>query len=86
MKNIHSYQYYEDLFLNKSRLSSWIIKFKEKFLVRNNMIWDKYIKSKLYKSAIYKIGISRITKNLSWGEDISIFFLTFRLAIFSICS
>jgi glycosyltransferase involved in cell wall biosynthesis len=80
MKNIYSYQYKEDLFLNKSRLPTWIIKFKGKFLVHNNMIWDKCIKSKLYKSAIYKMGISRIIKNLSWAEDTSIVFLIFKLA------
>ena len=80
MKNIYSYQYKNELFLNKSRLSTWIIKFKGKFLVHNNMIWDKCIKSKIYKKAIYKMGIARITKKISWAEDTSIIFLIFKIA------
>ena len=53
MENIYTYQYKEDLFIKQPKLSSWMIKYKGKFLVHNNMIWDKCIKSKIYIINIY---------------------------------
>ena len=80
MKNLYTYQYEEDLFLKQPELSTWMIKFKGNFLVHNNMIWDKCIKSKLYKDALSSIGMDRISKFIIWGEDTSIVFIILSLA------
>jgi len=52
MKNIYTYQYPEELYLEQPELAIWMIKFRGKFLVHNNMIWDKCIKSSLYKKSV----------------------------------
>ena len=80
MKNLYSYQYKEDLYAKQPKLATWMIKYKGKFLVHNNMFWDKFIKSKLYKKAIYVIGYSRISQYIIWAEDITILFIIFKLA------
>ena len=77
MKHIYTYQYKEDLFIRQPKLSSWMIKYKGKFLVHNNMIWDKCIKSKIYKKALYLMGYLRIS---TWAEDTSVLFIIFKLA------
>ena len=51
-----------------------------KFLADNNVIYDKHIKSKLYKKAIYSMGYSRISQFTIWTEDASILFIIFNLA------
>ena len=38
MNNLYTYQYKEDLFIKKPKLSTWMIKYKGKFLVHDNMI------------------------------------------------
>ena len=80
MKNIFTFQYPEELFLEQPELGIWMIKFNEKFLVHNNMIWDKCIKTIIYKKAVNHIGIKRYSKYLSWAEDTSINFVIFNLA------
>ena len=80
MKNIYTYQYKEDLFIRQPKLSSWMIKYKGKFLVHNNMIWDKCIKSKIYKKALYLMGYLRISTFIVWAEDTSVLFIIFKLA------
>ena len=49
MKNIYTYQHPEELYLEQPELGAWMIKFKGNYLVHNNMIWDKCIKSSLNK-------------------------------------
>ena len=61
MKNIYTYLYNEDLFLTQPELSTWMITFKDKFLVHNNMIWDKCVKSQIYKKTINIIGKTKIS-------------------------
>ena len=80
MKHIYTYQYKEDLFIRQPKLSSWMIKYKGKFLVHNNMIWDKCIKSKIYKKALYFMGYLRISTFIVWAEDTSVLFIIFKLA------
>ena len=80
MKNIYTYQYKEDLFIKQPKLSSWMIKYKEKFLVHNIMILDKCIMSKIYKKALYLMGYLRISTFIVWAEDTSVLFIIFKLA------
>ena len=80
MKNIYTYQYPDELYLEQPELSTWMIKFKGKFLVHNNMIWDKCMKSSLYKKAVNILGYKRFSKFLIWAEDASMNFVIFNLA------
>ena len=80
MKNIYTYQYPDELYLEQPELGNWMIKFNGKFLVHNNMIWDKCIKTSIYKKAINHMGIQRYSQFLSWAEDTSINFIIFNLA------
>ena len=80
MKNIYTFQYPDELYLEQPELGLWMIKFNGKFLVHNNMIWDKCIKTSIYKKAINHLGIQRFSKFLSWAEDTSINFVIFNLA------
>ena len=81
MKNIYSYQYPDKLFIEQPKLRNWMIEFQGKYILHNNMIWDKCIKSSIYKSAVALMGLERYSKFLSWAEDTSINFI-----IFNICS
>ncbi len=80
MKNIYTYQYIEELYLEQPDLGNWMIKFKGKFLVHNNMIWDKCINSSIYQKAVNLMGIQKYSQYVSWAEDTSINFIIFKLA------
>ena len=51
-----------------------------KFIAHNNVIYDKHIKSKLYKKEIYSMEYSKISQFTIWTEDASILFIIFNLA------
>jgi len=80
MKNIYTYLYPEEFYLEQPDLRTWMIKFNGKFLVHNNMIWDKCFKSSIYKNAINLFGFQRFSKFLIWAEDASVIFVIFQLA------
>ena len=80
MKNIFTYLYPDEFYLEQPELRRWMIKFKGKYLVHNNMIWDKCIKSLIYKKALNIMGYNRYSYYLSWAEDTSILFIIFNLA------
>ena len=80
MKNIFTYLYPDEFYLEQPELRTWMIKFKGKYLVHNNMIWDKCIKSLIYKKALNIMGYNRYSNYLSWAEDTSILFIIFNLA------
>ena len=80
MVNIFTYQYPEEIYVEQPELSTWMIKHKGKFVVHNNMIWDKCLRAFIYKKAINLIGFKRYSKFLSWAEDTSINFVIFILA------
>ena len=80
MKNIYTYQYPEEFYLEQPELGTWMIKFNGYFLVHNNMIWDKCIKSLIYKKAVNLLGYHRYSTFLIWAEDASINFVIFNLA------
>ena len=80
MKNIYTIQYPDEFYLEQPELGIWMIKFKGKFLVHNNMIWDKCIKSSIYKKAVDLLGIQRYSNYLSWAEDTCINYMIFNLA------
>ena len=44
------------------------------------MIWDKCIKAKIYKQALYLMGYSSISLFIVWAEDTSVLFIIFKLA------
>ena len=80
MKNIFTYLYPDGLFLEQPELGKWMIEFNGKFLVHNNMIWDKCIKSSIYKNAVNLLGIKRYSNFLSWAEDASILFIILNIS------
>ena len=80
MKNIFTYLYPDGFFLEQPELGKWMIEFNGKFLVHNNMIWDKCIKSSIYKNAVNILGIKRYSNFLSWAEDASILFIILNIS------
>ena len=80
MKNLFSIQFSDEFYLKQPDLGMWIIKYKEKFLVHNNMIWDKCINSSIYQKAVNLMGIQKYSQYLIWAEDTSINFIIFKLA------
>ena len=80
MKDIYTYLYPEEMYIEQPELGRWMIKFKGNFLVHNNMIWDKCIKSLIYKKAVNLLGFKRYSKLLIWAEDASINFVILNLA------
>ena len=80
MKNLFSIQFSDEFYLKQPDLGMWMIKYKEKFLVHNNMIWDKCINSSIYQKAVNLMGIQKYSQYVSWAEDTSINFIIFKLA------
>ena len=80
MLNIFTYTYPEEHYVKQPELGIWMIKHKGKFIVHNNMIWDKCIRSSIYIKAVNLMGFKRYSKFLSWAEDTSINFVIFNLA------
>ena len=80
MKNLFSIQFSDEFYLKQPDLGMWIIKYKEKFLVHNNMIWDKCINRSIYQKAVNLMGIQKYSQYVSWAEDTSINFIIFKLA------
>ena len=80
MEDIYSYQFPNEYFIIQPELGRWMISFKGKFLVHNNMIWDKCIKSEVYKKAVILLGKKRYSTYLIWAEDTLINYIIFNLA------
>ena len=80
MKNLFSIQSSKEFYLKQPDLGMWMIKYKEKFVVHNNMIWDKCINSSIYKEAVNLMGVKRYSQIISWAEDTSINYIIFKLA------
>ena len=80
MKNLFSIQFSDEFYLKQPDLGMWLIKYKEKFLVHNNMIWDKCINRSIYQKAVNLMGIQKYSQYVSWAEDTSINFIIFKLA------
>ena len=80
MMDLYTYQYPDELYLEQPELSTWMIKFDDNFLLHNNMIWDKCVKSSVYQRAVNLLGKNRYSKYLSWAEDTSINFIIFNTA------
>ena len=80
MQDIYPYQYPNEYFISQPELGRWTISFKGKFLVHNNMIWDKCIKSEVYKKAINLLGKKRYSTYLIWAEDTLINYIIFNVA------
>ena len=80
MRDIYSYIYPDDFYVEQPELATWIIKFNNRFIIHNNMIWDKCFKSSLYKKSVNFLGKSRYSIFLSWAEDTSMNFIIFTIA------
>ena len=75
MSDIFTIQYPNEFYLEQPELSLWMIKYKNRYVVHNNMIWDKCIKTSIYKKAINLMRFNRLSKFVSWAEDTSINFI-----------
>jgi len=80
MKDIYTYQYQDNLYIQQPELSTWMIKFNGNFIVHNNMIWDKCIKTSVYQKSVNLLGIKRYSQFVSWSEDTSMNFVIFNIA------
>ena len=80
MEDIYSYQYPDEYYLSQPELGRWMVIFKGKYLVHNNMLWDKCIKSFVYKKAVNLLGIKTYSTFIIWAEDTSINFVIFNIA------
>ena len=80
MKDIYTYQYPDEFYLEQPELGIWMIKFNDKFLIHNNMIWDKCIKTSIYKKAVKSLGFKKYSQFLSWAEDTSINYVILTLS------
>ena len=80
MKDIYTYQYPDDLYIEQPELSTWMIKFNENFIVHNNMIWDKCIKTSVYQKSVNLLGKKRYSQFVSWSEDTIMNFVIFNIA------
>ena len=80
MSDIFTILYPNEFYLEQPELSVWMIKYKNRYVVHNNMIWDKCIRTSIYTKAINLMGFNRYSKYVSWAEDTSINFIIMNLA------
>lgn len=80
MRDLYTYQYPNNYFVSQPDLGRWMVTFDEKYLVHNNMIWDKCIKTSIYQKAVNSLGKKKYSKYLIWAEDTCINFIIFNLA------
>ena len=80
MKDLYTYIYPNGYYIYQPELSRWMVTFEGKFLVHNNMIWGKCIRTNIYQKAVNLLTINRYSKYLVWAEDTSINFIIFNLA------
>jgi glycosyltransferase involved in cell wall biosynthesis len=80
MKNLFSVVYPNEFYLKQPDLGKWMIKYKERYVVHHNMIWDKCINSNIYKKAIYLMGFKKYSQYVSWAEDTSINYIIFKIS------
>jgi len=80
MSDIFTIQYPNDLFLEQPELSLWMIKYKYRYIVHNNMIWNKSTKTSIYKKALNLMSFNRYSKFVSRAEDTSINLMIMNIA------
>ena len=80
MKDLYTYIYPNEYYISQPELSRWMVTFEDKFLVHNNMIWGKCIRTGIYQKAVNLLTIKRYSNYLVWAEDTSINFIIFNLA------
>ena len=80
MSDIFTILYPNEFYLEQPELNLWMIKYKNRYVVHNNMIWDKCIRTLIYKKAINLMRFNRYSKFVSWAEDTSINFIITNLA------
>ena len=80
MRDLYTYQYPNEYSVCQPELGRWMLNFEGKFLVHNNMIWDKAIKTSIYQKAVNLLGKKRYSTYLVWAEDTCINFIIFNIA------
>ena len=80
MKDLYTFQYPNNYLVTQPELGRWMVTFEGKFLVHNNMIWDKCIRTKIYQKAVNLLTIKRYSTYIVWAEDTSINFIIFNLS------
>jgi len=83
IQNMKDYRFFglkNNLSLSQPELGIWTISLDGKFLIHDNEIWLKCIKSKIYKKAVHIFGIQRYSKYICWAEDTIINFIIFNIA------
>ena len=80
MKDLYTYIYPNGYYISQPELSRWMVTFEDKFLVHNNMIWGKCIRTKIYQKAVNLLTRKRYSNYLIWAEDTSINFIIFNIA------
>ena len=78
--NIESIYYRKSYTLFQPELSVYPISKNGKFKLNGYIIWDKCIKSQLYKKAVNSLGKDKYSYFISWNEDVIIIFIIFNLA------
>ena len=80
MKDLYTFQYPDNYSVYQPELGRWMVTFNGKYLVHNNMIWDKCIKTSIYKKAVNLLGKKKYSNYLIWAEDTCINFIIFSIA------
>ena len=80
MSDLCNYQHNNNLIIRQPLLSSWIYTINGHFRFHDVTIWCKCIKTKVYKTAVIKLGVERYSKFVSWAEDTSVNIVIFNIA------
>ena len=81
LNNIKKYKFnkQKDLILHQPHLGIYPISKNGRFKHNDYLIWDKCIKSEIYKKSVNYLG-KDIYKKISWNEDIIIIFIIFNIS------
>ena len=69
-----------NLILHQPELGKFSISFNDKLSFRDHFAWGKFIKSRIYKKAVNRLGKKRYSIYNCWTEDMSIVFVLFNTA------
>lgn len=70
----------DNLILHQPELGRFSIIYKNKPAFEDHYAWGKFVKSKIYKKAVNKLGYKRYSTYNCWTEDMTIVFVLFNTA------
>ena len=79
INNIYLKEKNDELIMHQPDLGIYPISNNGKFKHNDYIIWDKCIKTEIYKNSINKLG-KDLYKKISWNEDIIIIYIIFNIA------